>query len=118
MSLIILARRTCCTTTPHVKDSKLHSEIDQLTIFSYIANPDAEYFRAVAATAPYHTVPALRDATWKHIAVHSSLSVKIPVCCIYGPTIVRLLYLSNDCFRFSQGNFRVFNWNFICIITV
>lgn len=50
-----------------------------LEAHSYITNLNPSYILALAETAPFHQVSALRDALWKHIALQTSLRVKLPV---------------------------------------
>jgi hypothetical protein len=45
----------------------------------YIANLDPYYILALAETASDHQVEALRDAIFKHIALQTSIRVRIPV---------------------------------------
>jgi hypothetical protein len=46
---------------------------------SHIADLTPEYILALAVTAPFHQVPALRDAMCKHVAFQPSIRVIIPV---------------------------------------
>jgi hypothetical protein len=50
-----------------------------LTSCSYIADLTPEYILALAVTAPFHQVPALRDAMCKYVAFQPSIRVIIPV---------------------------------------
>ncbi|OCK76085.1 hypothetical protein K432DRAFT_307150 [Lepidopterella palustris CBS 459.81] len=44
----------------------------------YIPNLDPNFILALAETASFHQVSALRDAIWKHLAFQTSIRVKIP----------------------------------------
>jgi hypothetical protein len=51
-----------------------------LSIFrSYITNLDPYYILALTETASFRQVSVLRDAFWKHVALQTSIRVKIPV---------------------------------------
>jgi hypothetical protein len=62
-----------------------------LSLFhSYIANLNPSYIRALSETAPEHQVPALRDAIWKHVALQSSIGIKIPVSAIFVSLLAQI----------------------------
>ncbi|KAH8588290.1 hypothetical protein B0O99DRAFT_693577 [Bisporella sp. PMI_857] len=44
----------------------------------YIQNLDPYYILALAQTSSFHQVTVLRDAIWKHLALQTSIRVKIP----------------------------------------
>lgn len=46
---------------------------------SYIVNLDPYYISALAETALVHQVPLLKDAIRSHLALETSLRVRIPV---------------------------------------
>lgn len=43
----------------------------------YVADLDPDYILAIARTAPWYQVGTLRDAIWKHVALQTSIRVKI-----------------------------------------
>ncbi|KAF2181077.1 hypothetical protein K469DRAFT_590492 [Zopfia rhizophila CBS 207.26] len=44
----------------------------------YIANLNPHYIFALTETASFHQVSVLRDAIWKHLALQTSIRVKVP----------------------------------------
>lgn len=51
-----------------------------MKLCSHINNLDAQYIRTLVETASFHQMEALQDAIWKHLALKTSLRVKLPVC--------------------------------------
>jgi hypothetical protein len=51
---------------------------------SYIQNLDPSYILALAETASFHQVSALRSGVWKHLALQTSIGVKIRVGLLVG----------------------------------
>ena len=69
-----------------------------LNIFGrYIANLDPAYILALAETASFHQLSVLRDAIWKHLALQTSIMVKIPVTIQFPRTWVQLRWVSDSC---------------------
>ena len=53
--------------------------LPELTQCSHVSDLTPEIILALAATAPYLQVPALRDAMCKHVSFQPSVRVYIPV---------------------------------------
>ena len=50
-----------------------------LLLYSYIARLTPQFVKALAVTAPWSQVDALRDAISKHLTLETSFRVQIPV---------------------------------------
>ncbi|KAF2489385.1 hypothetical protein BU16DRAFT_180672 [Lophium mytilinum] len=63
----------------HLKEPRFdHTDLpDADRRLIYIPNLDPHYTLALAETAPFHQVRALRDAIWNHLALETSLRVKM-----------------------------------------
>jgi hypothetical protein len=48
-------------------------------LYSYIANLDPHYIRALGETASDHQVGPLRDAIWSHLFLETSIRIKVSV---------------------------------------
>ncbi|KAF2740544.1 hypothetical protein EJ04DRAFT_213197 [Polyplosphaeria fusca] len=58
------------------QETKNLSRVDRRIL--YIANLDASYIRALAATATYPQAAVLREAIWNHVTLQTALKVKVP----------------------------------------
>jgi hypothetical protein len=55
---------------------------------SYIANLDPHYIFALTETASFHQVSVLRDAIFRHLAMNTSIRVKVPVSILESQWLV------------------------------